>query len=985
MYLTVLASTVSIFAALATAQSPSGYGWANGNQGYGGSHDAAAACANIAHNFHYANTTVNFATHIPAGTNVTLPSAGTVAQCATPYQVAPVDLCRIAMLVKTSPISNITLEAWLPTNWTGRFLSTGNGGLGGCIQYTDIAYGTSLGFATVGANNGHNGTSGQAFYMNTEIVADFAYRSLHTGVVVGKAITEVFYGRHYAKSYYLGCSTGGREGFKEVQDYPGDFDGVVVGAPAVAFNNLSSWSGSFLLKTGPTNSPTWLNPAEWALVHTDILSQCDALDGVADGIIEDPDLCNYYPETLQCSPGVNSTTCLSAAQVGTVRSIFEPYYGANGTLVFPRMQPGSELSDAFIYYTGQPFPYTTDWYRYAILNSTTWQASDLNADYAALAHRINPYNIETWNGDLSAYKNRGGKILHYHGQADSIITSTNSPRYYGHVSETMGLPTKDLDAFYRFFRIGGMDHCAGGVGAWEIGQTSAGAAGVEAVPQNNVLLRMVDWVEKGNAPETVTGTKFVNDTVSLGVDFVRNHCKFPLRNQCVDPANYKKPEAWKLGARHKPAAFEDKDQSSSFVYIGRDLDKIFAIFTTAGATVQSGTATDAMGLNISTTTSDAADMAREQSLPAEQLSLSTIYLQIEHATTPSGILGTAADATEAEIRDAYRALALRIHPDKAPGDSVRELHTSLFQKVREACDTLLQESGAAHDNDEGHRAAKSRRLPETEESLHARNLDFQEALKKERSWALANKFAADHAQKVYFTKLEAKTERLKEKRDEKARVAQGKKEAHEDRVLSGAEESRGDSSAKVHMSWEEEEEAYQAELEARRVGEALKKLNPRPPRPRAPPQNKSTSATAKPTWDPAMDEQLVSNSDIQGRWDKALLGSGRRGPGTLSSSKRKRRENNSAARGQKYTLRLAEEADAVIRPALAAKANEKTFSGLVQDALVAEAFVGVETREDVRVEKTLRLVDRDVVEMYLVGSDGLTALERSMGLLEFVE
>ncbi|KAK5109572.1 hypothetical protein LTR62_006923 [Meristemomyces frigidus] len=534
-------ATPVAFAAQTLAQSPPWYGW-----GSGGSSSGNDACASIAHNFHYANTTINFATHVPAGTNITFDQTGAVGTCGQGPQPAPVDLCRIAMLVKTSAISNITLEAWLPTNWTGRFLSTGNGGLGGCIQYTDIAYGTSLGFATVGANNGHNGTSGDAFYMNTEIVADFAYRSMHTGVVVGKAITKAFYKQDYKKSYYLGCSTGGRQGFKEVQDFPADFDGVVVGAPAVAFNNLSSWSGSFLLKTGATNSPTWLSPAEWALVHADILTQCDGLDGVKDGIIEDPDLCNYYPETLQCSPSdpTNSTTCLTAPKINTVREVFSPYYGENGTLVFPRMQPGSELSDAYIYYTGQPFPYTTDWMRYAILNSTTWQASELNSYYAALAHRINPYNIETWNGDLSAFKNRGGKVLHYHGQADSIITSTNSPRYYGHVSETMGLPPKDLDEFYRFFRISGMDHCAGGVGAWEIGQTSAGTAGVTRTAQNNVLLRMVEWVEKGEAPVTVTGTKFVNDTVSLGVDFVRNHCKFPLRNQCVDPANYKKPEAW---------------------------------------------------------------------------------------------------------------------------------------------------------------------------------------------------------------------------------------------------------------------------------------------------------------------------------------------------------------------------------------------------------------------------------------------------------
>lgn len=111
----------------------------------------------------------------------------------------------------------------------------------------------------------------------------------------------------------------------------------------------------------------------------------------------------------------------------------------------------------------------------------------------------------------------------------------------------MQLPSSSLDEFYRFFRIGGMSHCESGDGAWEIGQTALGATGTPLDAQNNVLMRMVEWVEKGvaYAPETVTGTKFVNDTVSLGVDFVRQHCKYPTRNVCVDPENYQKPEAWK--------------------------------------------------------------------------------------------------------------------------------------------------------------------------------------------------------------------------------------------------------------------------------------------------------------------------------------------------------------------------------------------------------------------------------------------------------
>jgi feruloyl esterase len=115
----------------------------------------------------------------------------------------------------------------------GRFLSTGNGGVSGCIQYEDIAYGTSFGFATVGANNGHNGTSGKAFHQAPGVVEDFAWRSVRTGVVVGKEITTLFYGKNFTKSYYLGCSTGGRQGMKLAQMFHADFDEIVAGAPAL--------------------------------------------------------------------------------------------------------------------------------------------------------------------------------------------------------------------------------------------------------------------------------------------------------------------------------------------------------------------------------------------------------------------------------------------------------------------------------------------------------------------------------------------------------------------------------------------------------------------------------------------------------------------------------------------------------------------------------------------------------------------------------
>ncbi|KAF4617033.1 hypothetical protein G7Y89_g15116 [Cudoniella acicularis] len=343
------------------------------------------------------------------------------------------------------------------------------------ISDVDLAYTAGLGFATVGANNGHNGTSGLAFYNNPDVVHDFADRSLHTGVVVGKQLTKQYYGTAHKKSYYLGCSTGGRQGFKAVQSYPNDFDGVVAGAPALAFPNLTSWSGHFFPILGSnTTSPSYIpagNP--WTLIHQEILNQCDAIDGVVDGIIEDPLLCRFRPEALLCPPNTtNTTSCLTSAQVVALGKVFEDFYGEGGKIIYPRMQPGSELLAQYIYYTGGAFSYTSDWFRYVVYNNPSWDPATFTIKDAKAAADQNPFNIMTWEGDLSAFKNSGGKVR----------------------------------------------HCSGGVGAHNIGQAGAEVSTLD--PQNNVLLRMVDWVENGNAPETVTGTKYVNDDPTQGLPCV---------------------------------------------------------------------------------------------------------------------------------------------------------------------------------------------------------------------------------------------------------------------------------------------------------------------------------------------------------------------------------------------------------------------------------------------------------------------------------
>lgn len=440
------------------------------------------------------------------------------------------------------------MEVWLPTQeaWTGRFLSTGNGGISGCIQYYDLAYTVAMGFSTVATNNGHNGTSGNAFYNNTEVVEDFAYRAMHTGVVLGKEISHSFYGQEHNKSYYFGCSTGGRQGFKEAQDYPEDFDGLVIGAPALAFPNLTSWSGYFFTETGTSDSDTFVPLAMWPVVHQDILDQCDGLDGYVDGILEDASLCSNYTvsSSLLCSRNATSTSCLTDTQANTVQRIFSPVINPEyDSTVYPAMQPGSELLAQSIYYSGSAFPYTTDWFRYVVYNDPAWDPATLSPEDFTAAAAQNPYNIMTWEGDLSGARDRGSKILHYHGQEDAIITSYNSPRYYEHVAGTMGLDPPQLDEFYRLFRISGMGHCYGGPGASSIGQRIDYSATLD--PEGNVLTAVVRWVEEGVAPDTILGTAYVNQTKDSGeVAFQRRHCRYPLRNVYSGSGDPADPDSW---------------------------------------------------------------------------------------------------------------------------------------------------------------------------------------------------------------------------------------------------------------------------------------------------------------------------------------------------------------------------------------------------------------------------------------------------------
>jgi hypothetical protein len=196
------------------------------------------------------------------------------------------------------------------------------------------------------------------------VINDFAFRAIHVEAVIGKQIVEAYYGRTAAKSYYLGCSTGGRQGTQAALKFPKDFDGILAGAPATDFNHLQGWSG-FLsryvgarsLNPADDTSPKFLSAAEWSIVSAEILKQCDTLDGVLDGIITEPDECDFRPEAIQCA-GNATADCLTPIQVEAVKNIFTPLFGLHGELIYPRYSPGAEADPiAGFIFSGAMFPF----------------------------------------------------------------------------------------------------------------------------------------------------------------------------------------------------------------------------------------------------------------------------------------------------------------------------------------------------------------------------------------------------------------------------------------------------------------------------------------------------------------------------------------------------------------------------------------------------------------------------------------------------
>lgn len=182
------------------------------------------------------------------------------------------------------------------------------------------------------------------------------------GTVAGRLLVEAFYGSKPKYSYYIGCSLGGRMGIQAADMYPADYDGIVAGAPAIDFNLLQGQRAMFYNVTGAKGTANYIELETWqGLIHDEVLRQCDGLDGVVDGIIEMPSWCEFWPEALLCTDGSGhraQSECLNAEQVEQLRRIYQDFRWPNGSVLFPRMNPGNEVTATEKLLAGKPFNYS---------------------------------------------------------------------------------------------------------------------------------------------------------------------------------------------------------------------------------------------------------------------------------------------------------------------------------------------------------------------------------------------------------------------------------------------------------------------------------------------------------------------------------------------------------------------------------------------------------------------------------------------------
>jgi feruloyl esterase len=409
--------------------------------------------------------------------------------------------CRVTATLQPSSDSDIRIEVWLPlSGWNGKFHAAGgalgaNSAVGGSINYPPMLSALRGGYATAGTDGGHTGATLSFAPGHPEQVIDFGYRAVHEMTVSAKALIAEFYGRAPEYSYWNACAAGGRQGWHEVQRYPQDYDGLVVTDPANYWTALQTWS-LWIWQAAHETDASFIPPAKYSLIHDAVINACDALDGVNDGVLEDPTQCEFDPGVLTCQAD-DGAACLTPAQVTTARRIYAPATNPRTSAeIFPGLMPGSEMAWNRLAGPTPPY-YATETFKYLAFNDPAWSAEtdpvDFDIDVARLDDAARVLNAN--DADLAPFFARGGKIIAAAGWNDPLISPLNSVDLHERVATTVG--REQTDAAYRLFMVPGMTHCRGGDGTDTF----------------DLLSALERWVEEGEAPDRIVASRVTDGTV----------------------------------------------------------------------------------------------------------------------------------------------------------------------------------------------------------------------------------------------------------------------------------------------------------------------------------------------------------------------------------------------------------------------------------------------------------------------------------------
>ncbi|MEU5259776.1 tannase/feruloyl esterase family alpha/beta hydrolase [Amycolatopsis sp. NPDC021455] len=453
-------------------------------------------------------------------TGATLNTSGSFTPPGQPAVTGLPAFCRVTMAKPDGAGHDIGIEVWLPTaGWNGRFQGVGGGGYSCGISYPALGKALGNGYAAASTDCGHQGGNRDGSFALTAgrrldwpLITDFASRGIHDMTVVGKDVTKAFFDRLPSYSYFTGCSTGGRQGLMEVQRFPGDYDGIVSGAPAI------NWTRFIPAEIWPqlvmNEAADFLPACKQQAFTAAVVKACDALDGVTDGVIGNVDACRWNPHALVGT--VTPCGTVTATDADVVAKIWEGPKTAGRPLWFG-LEPGADFSglagtttDASGNTTGAAFPITVAWFGTWLQRDPAWDWRTLTFSrfeqlFAQSVKEFGP-TIATDDPDLSAFAARGGKVLLWHGLADELIFPQGTVDYYQRVQRAMrgGAATAQ---FARLFLAPGASHCRSAAGPMP----------------DDPLAAVVAWVEHGRAPQTVPASL----TTPAGTEVTRKLCPYP--------------------------------------------------------------------------------------------------------------------------------------------------------------------------------------------------------------------------------------------------------------------------------------------------------------------------------------------------------------------------------------------------------------------------------------------------------------------------